>query len=292
MMISDQELEQAKARLLSGQISLRQLSVSMNIDRDALKNMIKEICTPEEEQSLQDILLDNKASCVVELDEKVKKIIIQILKGEISARQASEMHGIDRETLRRKAEELANSSPEYIQYYIRYKSKRGDFSEINFRRLFIEMIEDGMSQTEIAEKYEIPTRTMSRELEKIGRSNNKYDEELYNIAKIYAEKMMKKQKLTGYEISLYHRILAEIKENSQFITIDCEPAEERKFRELQEFKAKVKQLEDQGMTRQQIATKLGVGISTIRRRLLDLEEQEGLKEKKAPSNPEEPDGRE
>ena len=104
--------------------------------------------------------------------------------------------------------------------------------------------------------------------------------------------MMKKQKLTGYEISLYHRILAEIKENSQFITIDCEPAEERKFRKLQEFKAKVKQLEDQGMTRQQIATKLGVGISTIRRRLLDLEEQEGLKEKKAPSNPEELDGRE
>lgn len=285
MMISDQELEQAKARLLSGQISLRQLSVSMNIDRDALKNMIKEICTPEEEQSLQEILLDNKASCVVELDEKVKKIIIQILKGEISARQASEI-------LRRKAEELANSSPEYIQYYIRYKSKRGDFSGINFRRLFIEMIEDGMSQTEIAEKYEIPTRTMSRELEKIGRSNDKYDEELYNIAKIYAEKMMKKQKLTGYEISLYYRILAEIKENSQFITIDCEPAEERKFRELQEFKAKVKQLEAQGMTRQQIATKLGVGISTIRRRLLDLEEQEGLKEKKAPSNPEEPDGRE
>ena len=41
MMISDQELEQAKARLLSGQISLRQLSISMNIDRDALKNLIK-----------------------------------------------------------------------------------------------------------------------------------------------------------------------------------------------------------------------------------------------------------
>ena len=30
----------------------------------------------------------------------------------------------------------------------------------------------------------------------------------------------------------------------------------------------------------------------IRRRLLDLEEQEGKKKKKAPSNPEEPDGRE
>lgn len=292
MMISNQELEQAKTKLLSGQVSLRQLSVSMNIDRDALKNMIKEICTPEEEQSLQKVLEDNKASCVVELDEKVKGIIIQILKGEISARQASEMYGIDRETLRRKAEELANSSPEYIQYYIRYKSKRGDFSGINFRRLFIEMIENGMSQTEIAEKYEIPARTMSRELEKIGKSEDEYDEKLYNIAKIYAEKMMRRQNFTEYEKRLYYRILNEVKENSQFISIENEPTEEIRFRELQEFKAEVKQLENQGMTRQQIAKKLGIGVSTIRRRLLELEEQEGLREKKSPSDPDEPDGRE
>ena len=46
-MISEKELKQAKAKLLSGQISLRQLSVSMNIDRDALKNMIKGIMIRE-----------------------------------------------------------------------------------------------------------------------------------------------------------------------------------------------------------------------------------------------------
>lgn len=291
-MISNEELEQAKAQLLSGQISLRQLSIRMNIDRDALKNMIKGICTPEEQQSLEEVLLDNKVSNVVELNEDVKEIIIQILKGEISARQASEKYGIDRETLRRKAEELANSSPEYIQYYIKYKSKRGDFSGINFRRLFVEMIENGMSQTEIAEQYEIPTRTMSRELEKIGKSADEYDEKLYNIAKIYAEKMMRRQTFTEYEKRLYHKILNEIKENSQFISIDSEPVEEKRFKELQEFKKEVKVLEKQGMTKQQIATKLGVGVSTIRRRLLELEEQEGLRKKKSPADPDEPDGRE
>ena len=46
------------------------------------------------------------------------------------------------------------------------------------------------------------------------------------------------------------------------------------------------------MTKQQIATKLGVGVSTIRRRLLELEEQEGLRKKKSPADPDEPDGRE
>ena len=74
-MISNEELEQAKAQLLSGQISLRQLSIRMNIDRDALKNMIKGICTPKEQQSLEEVLLDNKASNVVELNEDIKEII-------------------------------------------------------------------------------------------------------------------------------------------------------------------------------------------------------------------------
>lgn len=46
------------------------------------------------------------------------------------------------------------------------------------------------------------------------------------------------------------------------------------------------------MTKQQIAKKLGVGVSTIRRRLLELEEQEGLRDKKDPSDPDEPNGRE
>ena len=61
---------------------------------------------------------------------------------------------------------------------------------------------------------------------------------------------------------------------------------------MQEFKKEVKVLEKQGMTKQQIATKLGVGVSTIRRRLLELEEQEGLRKKKSPADPDEPDGRE
>ncbi|MGN1327536.1 MAG: hypothetical protein ACI4VQ_05645, partial [Clostridia bacterium] len=138
MMISDKELEQAKKRLIAGEISLRKLSASMNVDKSVLKEMIKGICTAEEYQLLQGVLENNKANNTTELEGQVKEIVIRILKGEISARQASEQYGIDRETLRRKVEELANSSPEYIQYYIRYKSKRGDFSGINFRRLFIE----------------------------------------------------------------------------------------------------------------------------------------------------------
>lgn len=296
--MSNEELEQAKRQLLSEQTSLRQLSANMRMDRDTLKNEIEKICTREEKQKLHDVLQENKASCVVKLDEQLKEIVIRILKGEISARQAADQYGINRETLRRKVDELANSSSEYIQYYIRYKSTRGDYSGINFRRLFIEMIEDNMTQTDIAKKYGIPVRTMSRELEKLGKSEDEQDQKLYNIAKIYAGRMMRKEHLIEYERSLYFQILEEIKSNFAFITVDCGTEEEKRLSQLQEFKDKVESLAEQGMPKQEIAEKLGIGVSTIRRRLLELKEleqlrkQKGLNEADAPSDPEEPDGRE
>lgn len=286
--------EELKQRILSGAVTLRQLSQETGITRDVLKKMIlSTITTDEERKKMEKILQENKASATIEMNSNLKNILIKILKGEMTAREASIEYGIDRETLRRKAEELANSSPEYIQYYIRYKSRRGDYSGINFRMLFVELIENNMTQTEIANKYDIPVRTVSRELEKLGRSQDPLDMKLYDIAKIYAEKNMKHAHLSGNETRLYSTILDEIKDESKFLTIPDETAEARKMRELEEFKTKVELLIERGMTRKQIADELHIGISTIRRRLLDLQELQGLKEKRQnPSNPDEPGGRE
>ena len=134
-----------KQKILSGQVSLRELSRQTGIDREKLKLMVEEMCTPEESKELQRILESNKKeSTTVELEESLKEAIIKVLKGEMSAKQASKEYGINSETLRRKAEELANASPEYIKYYIEYKGKRGDYSGINFRRVIIEMIENNI----------------------------------------------------------------------------------------------------------------------------------------------------
>lgn len=294
-MSSDEIFIKAKEELLSGKISLRQLSTNMGIDRDILKEIIKNLCTPEEVIKMEKVLTENRASSTRELDDPMKQIVISILKGKLSAREASKLYGIDRETLRRKAEELANSSPEYIKYYINYKSKRGDYSGIDFRRIFIEIIEFNESQTEAAERYGIPTRTMSRELEKIGKSEDEQDRRLYDIAKIHAEKKMKKKEFSESESRLYESILSEIKEKSKFITLNDEELETKKIRELREFKAEVEQLEDRGMNKHQIADEMHIGVSTIRRRLLELEELEeleGLKGKTQDPSQDEPDGRE
>ena len=280
-MLDSVELEEAKQQLLSGKRTLRNLSEELNIDRDKLKNMISNVCNEEEKQIMESALVNNQEnSARLELDGTLKDVVIQILKGEISARKASDIYGMDRETLRRKALELANSSPDFIQKYIKYKSRRGDYSAINFRRLFIIMIENDMSQTEIANEYSIPHRTMSRELEKIGKSDLEYDKKIYNIAKIYAQKRMKREKLSIFEKRLYENIIGEIQGDiPQNIILEIEDP----IKKLEDFLTQVQSLKDEGLTMQKIADEMNTSISTIKRNKLKLEElkqiQKGKEEK-------------
>lgn len=272
-----QQIAEFKEKILSGETSLRSLSEQTGIDREYLKMMIISKCNEEELRKLEEILADNKKnSTTLNLDKKFEKIIVSILKEEISAREASEKYGIDRETLRRKAEELVNSSPEYAKYYIKYKGRRGDYSKINFRRLVIEMIEFNMSQTEIAEIYSIPARTVSREIEKLKRSDDSRDVKLYDIAKIYADKKERHKDLTDMESHLYETILNELKKDSKFTEVNLESTKEKRLRELEQFEIQVNEMKSNGMTNEQIAKKLGIGVSTIRRRILELKEMQNL----------------
>lgn len=268
-----------KKQILSGKTSLRKLSSQTGIDRDVLKDKIIKECSDEELEQLRIILKDNKDnSSTIDLEGNVKEAVIRILKGEISIKQASKDYNIDRETLMRKTEELASASPEYIKYYIQYKSKRGDYSGINFRRLIIEMIENGISQTAIAKEYGIPVRTMSRELQKLEKSDDKRDIKLFDIAKIYAEKMIRHEKLSDYEQRLYESIIEELKQDTKFTAINMESNEEKRNKELQDFKLKVQELRAKGMTNVQIANELGVGVSTIRRRMLEVTSKKNLQD--------------
>ena len=264
-------------RLLNREMTLRDLSRVTGISRDKIFKGVMLIATDNEKNQLKEVLLENKRSSKINIDEKLKKILIQILKGEITVTEASKIMEMNKETLRRKAEDLANSSPEYIKYYIRYKSKIGDYSGINFKRIFVEIIENNLSQTEMAEEYGIPARTVSRELEKLGKSDNENDLRLYDLAKIYADKKMKHQELTFNELRLFGKIIEEIKENSNFLTIEDEDSIEKNIRELTEFKNTVQALRAKGLTEKQIAIELQIGVSTIRRRILKLEELEIIK---------------
>lgn len=279
------DTEGLKQRILAGEVSLRELSKQTGIDREKLKDMFLDICTEEEKVRFREILKENKKNGAnIKLEGKIKEIVIQILKGEITARKASEEYGIDRETLRRKAEELANSSPEYIKYYIGYKEKRGDYSGINFRRLFVEMIDTDISQSEMAAKYGLQPRTISRELEKLKNSEDELDRKLYQASKIHAENKMKHREPNETDMQIYEEVLEEVKKHDKFITIEVESETEKRLRELEEFECNVESLRSKGLTNEQIAKEMGVGVSTVRRRALELREAKNISNLKNENN--------
>ena len=102
-------------------------------------------------------------------NEQLKRLYELILDGKLGIVDASIRLGIHKQTLHEKLIEYINTSNdiELKRKYIKYEEKRNpDYSFINFKALFIQMVKDDVGQSEMAREYCIPARTISRELDK------------------------------------------------------------------------------------------------------------------------------
>lgn len=232
------------------------------------------------------------------LEKYMDKIIISILKGEITAKQASVDTGYDRETIRRKINEFVFKNNLFIKEYIQYLNKSGrDYSGINFKGLIIQMMKLNISQSEMAIRSGIPPRTVSRELEKIGKSTQENDRILYEIAKRYSENKMKRIIMSTREIERLEEYLDQLFGEVPIIEEDAKSKEELEIERLTEFLTQVDKYQNEGMTIKDIAKKMQVGVSTIRRNRLRLEALKELRKVRmmdsdVSDNNEEPNGSE
>lgn len=229
---------------------------------------------PDKARAFREQLRHNKGnSATVVLDERIKTMVKRILRGEISAKQAEIEYQIDRETIRRKIHQLIQEDKSLLAEYVEYLKKSGnDYSRINFRGLIIFMIRQNLSQSQIAAKYDIPARTVSRELEKIGQSDDEKDRKLYEIAKGYAKMKMRREIIAEGETLSYATTLDELFGEVEIIKIDEPSKDEKETYELEKFVAEVEQNKARGMTMKEIASAMGVSISAIRRKELKLSE--------------------
>jgi len=207
----------------------------------------------------------------------MKSIVMQILKGEMTAEQAKTQYQIDRETIRRKINEFVQEDSNFLREYVDYQNRKGyDYGKINFKGLIIYIIRNDLSQSEAAKDLNIPSRTISRELEKLGESEEEKDIKLYEIAKICAERKMKRIPLNEFEKALYNRLLDEMFGDVPVIDIELKSKTELEIERLEEFMKEVQYLQGQGKTAKQIASEMHTSISTIRRNRLKLEELKNL----------------
>ena len=287
-------LKQIKQDIMDGKVTLRSAALQHGIDRDKLREMLEgEMTQQAESERFRERMKLNRSSSSIPLDEQMEEMVTSILKGEITAKEASERYHIYTETIRRKNDEFVQKDPQYLKLYFAYRNKSAiDYGSINFKGLIVYMLRHDMSQSEIAEEYGIPARTVSREIEKLGESEAEKDVKLYNIAKICADRKMRRQKLSRYEADLYAKVLDELFPNIPVINFDDKTSTELEIERLEKFLAQVQIYYSQDMTAEQIAQKMGTSVSTIRRNKLKLEElkrQETYKKEAENSNVKSPD---
>ena len=250
----------------------------------------------EQREKLEKILAQNKSGLQRKEidDERLGKIVENLLTGEIKTlNDARELYlrpgeNIDLQTFKGNIVTYINASDNkrlkrmYIDYEAR---KHPDYSHINFKALFIEMIKAEASQTEMAEEYGIPPRRISRELAKL--ENEEGYRPIYEIAKELSKRKMQKANAKN-EISLFEPLekvlIQSVLENydeGEVIISSQKTEAEKKYEKAKSLLAQVEEL---GTTQKEAAKQLGVSISTIRRAGKTIEAYEKLTGKDEPDD--------
>ncbi len=274
--------------VINGEIPLRKLKEKYGVGIKQFKSECDRrfpIGTPEREK-LTAILKANKSKPQrVEIKPEIlAKTVDGLISGEIpTVSEASTEIGVDIQTLQEHMLDYINNADNALKrQYIEYEAKKHpNYSHINFKALVIEMIRMQETQSAMANKYGIPTRTVSRELAKLEKDEDFAP--VYRIAKELASRQMKHgncrvenktRMFNEFEQSLINDTLNFYDEGPIIIGT---PKTERETK-YEKAKKLMQQRQELGeITNKEAARKLGVSISTLRRARITVEDYENLK---------------
>ena len=257
-------------------MSLREAEIKYGVDRKTLKEQcIKYFKTnPEREEEFKQTLYNNKKnSTEVKINLQVLQIVCRdLFNRNKTLREMAKELNVDEFTLKEKLQQFVLENKELLREYIEYQATiHPDYSYINFHTLIMDMLKKEVSQSQIAAEYGIPSRTISREIEKL-KNDEKYSK-LYEIAKHYSMVKMQRRPLTSLERVLIEAVLKDFEAEPLFIenAIDKEEAKYIKAKEI------IKKAEQIKGTEKQKAEELGIGISTLRRYKIFVKQYEEKK---------------
>ena len=260
--------------------SARKIEEEYQINRDTFIRICRENL-PEGTKRREEFearLVSNKESSKVELPrEEIKRAFSRLVNGEKGLMDLATELGVHYQTLKEKIIEFVNNSgdEEIKRRYVEYKQKSNpDYSFINFKALIIEMIQEDISQSEIARRYGIPPRTVSRELEKL--KDDEYYEPLYKIGKEQSERKMKRKTFTNLEKYLIDNTLSGFDEGDVIID-DNIPKAKQEYLRQKKILERADRVEG---TNKDKAKALGISVSTLRRMRIKVAEYEKLEEQK------------
>ena len=247
--------------------SLREAGRKYQIDRESLKNRCMEYfkTNPTKLQAFEQAIRDNKANStqVTIPDEILKQVCLDVCYKKDNIRAIATRMKVDEDTLKEKIFQFL-SKPEHLvlaRKYIEYQAMlHPDYSYINFKALIVEMMKNNQSQSQIAEEYGIPARTLGREIEKLKQEEGY--ERLYDICKEYSYRKMKRKPFTEFERLLMQTVIEEYGDEGPIIV---EGGSDKKKMQYEKAKQNVEKAEQINGTEQEKAKALGISVSTLRR---------------------------
>ena len=99
----------------------------------------------------------------------------KVVNKQITLNEMAELYNMDVKTLKQKIEELASNDIEWNNLFCKYYGKRNDYNGYDFKYEMIEMLEEDLSQTQMAKKIGIPREMLKQKLKNhsIRKKNHK-----------------------------------------------------------------------------------------------------------------------
>ena len=268
-------IEEVINKIING-MSLREAGRIYGVDRENLKEMCMQYfkTNPEKLEAFELAVKNNKinSTAVVIPAETLKAICLDLCEKRSNVRAISaEMH-IDEDTLKEKLFQFLSKpeNAELAKKYIAYQANlHPDYSYINFKALIVEMIKNNMSQSQIAEEYGIPARTIGREVEKLKQEEGY--EKLYEICKEYSYRKMKRKPFTEFEQLLLQAVVEEYSDEGPIIV---DGGISKRKMQYEKSKKNVELANSIQGTEKDKADALGISVSTLRRYKLFVEKYE------------------
>lgn len=133
----------------------------------------------------------------ISITEPLKKLLIELMKGNISKPELMSITGIgDKTTVEIKIKEIVAENPELRPLYEEYLAgKRENFMGYQFRAEAIEMLRKDYSQSVMAKKIGVSRRSFSFRIQELQKQNS--DNTLGRLLKEHAERKLSKIPLTN-----------------------------------------------------------------------------------------------
>lgn len=104
--------------------------------------------------------------------QRIKKIeksdFEKVVSKKMTLEEMAKLYNMDVKTLKQKIEDLASNDIEWNKLFSEYYGKRNDYNGYDFKSEMIQMLEEDMSQTQMAKKIGIPRETLTKKINQLS----------------------------------------------------------------------------------------------------------------------------